>query len=268
MLDIHSRTPVLAAFTGRDGGVAPEPYASLTLARPVAPVDSAADVDWPSVLRENIRRVATALPQSAGIDRAAPRLAFMHQVHGADVAVVDDGYSTRAPFDSAGPDGLPHVDALVTARADVALVVRVADCVPVLLADPAAGVAAAVHAGRAGVEADVVGSALDVMADLGGHEVIGWIGPSICGACYEVPQQMADEVAAVAPAARSSTRQGTAGLDLPAAVEARLRERGVRVEHRSRRCTLEDPALFSHRRDAASSGRAAGVIWLSGEAAS
>ncbi|QWC85611.1 peptidoglycan editing factor PgeF [Nocardioidaceae bacterium] len=261
MLDVHTRTPVLAAFTDRDGGVAPAPYASLTLARPTAPVAESAGVDWASVLTANLTRVATSLAEEAGAP-GAPRLAFMHQVHGAEVAVVDADYPTRAPLDSPGPEGLPHVDALVTTRTDVALVVRVADCVPVLLADAEAGVVAAVHAGRAGVQADVLGAALDVMTALGAGQVQAWVGPSICGACYEVPAAMAEEVATVAPAARATTRAGTPGLDLPAAVEARLVERGVGIAHRSTRCTLEDETLFSHRRDAAASGRFAGIVWL------
>lgn len=259
MLDIHASGPVVAAFTDRAGGVAPEPYASLTLARPAAPVEGAAAADWPGLVRENLRRVSSALAEAAGLPDRPPHLALMHQVHGADVAVVDEAY---AALDRPGPEDLPHVDALVTTRRDVALVVRVADCVPVLLADVDGGVAAAVHAGRAGVAADVVGAALDVMADLGAQQVQAWIGPSICGACYEVPADMADAVAAAAPAARSTTRDGTPGLDLPAAVEQRLVQRGARVEHRSPLCTLEQPTLFSHRRDAAASGRAAGVVWL------
>ena len=269
MLDVHARGPVIAAFTDREGGVAPAPYASLTLARPAAPVEQVAGADWPAVVGENLHRVSSALAEAAGLPEAPPRLALMHQVHGSDVAVVDEAYAT---LDTPGPDELPHVDALVTTRRDVALVVRVADCVPVLLADADAGVVAAVHAGRAGVQADVVGAALDAMADLGADpgagRMQGWIGPSICGACYEVPDDMADEVAAAAPAARTTTRAGTAGLDLPAAVEQRLIDRGVRVAHRSPRCTLETPSLFSHRRDAAASGRAAGVIWLPERSAS
>ncbi|MGL5811138.1 MAG: laccase domain-containing protein, partial [Nocardioides sp.] len=73
------------------------------------------------------------------------RPVLMEQVHGADVEVVS------------GPGERPRADGIVTLRAEIALVVRAADCVPVLLADPGRGVIGAAHAGRAGVAADVTG---------------------------------------------------------------------------------------------------------------
>ncbi len=67
------------------------------------------------------------------------RVVWMNQVHGADAVVVDEPWGDRP---------VPEVDAVVTARRGLALAVLTADCVPVLLADPVAGVAAAAHAGR------------------------------------------------------------------------------------------------------------------------
>ena len=162
--------------------------------------------------------------------------ARLHQVHGAEVVtVVDDP--------PVGPsDDVPVADALVTARRGIGLMVRVADCVPVVLADPAAG---------------VVG---DRMRELGADDIHAWIGPHVCGRCYEVPESMRREVAAAVPAARSETAWGTPALDLGAGVEAQLQAAGVPVV-RIDRCTLEDDQLHSFRRDGADAGRFAGLVW-------
>jgi YfiH family protein len=174
----------------------------------------------------------------------------MHQVHGNDVAVVDDDTTD-----------VPRADALVTTSRGVALMTRAADCVPVLLADPAQGVVAAVHSGRQGVVAGVVPAAVARMRQLGAERIEAWIGPHVCGACYEVPDDMRTEVAGVEPAAHAQTSWGTPSVDLGAAVLAQLDRDGVSAE-RIGGCTMEDPSLWSHRRDGARAGRLAGVIWM------
>jgi YfiH family protein len=226
------------AFTDRTGGVSRAPWDSLDLGTHVG--------DEPLHVSENRHRLATGL----GLD--PDRVVWMDQVHGARVEVVD------GPRDAP----VPAADALVTAVPGLALAVLVADCVPVLLADAQAGVVAAVHAGRRGVEARVVDAALDAMAGVGASltSVTAELGPSICGGCYEVPGAMRDTVAAVAPDAATVTRAGTAGLDLRRGLAALLEARGVRVEHVGG-CTAESPTLFSHRRDGVT-GRSAGLVWL------
>src|SRR5690606_40659126 len=93
-----------------------------------------------------------------------------------------------------------------------------ADCVPVLLADPAAGVVGAAHAGRVGAAAGVVPATVEAMEALGARrdalEVV--LGPAICGGCYEVPERMRAEVDARLPGSAVRTRRGTPGLDLRA----------------------------------------------------
>src|SRR3954469_21254294 len=124
---------------------------------------------------------------------------------------------------------VPATDALVTSTPGLVLCVLVADCVPILLADHQAGVVAAVHAGREGVRAGVLPAALSAMASLGARarHVSALLGPAVCGACYEVPEQMQADVAAVAPAAAVRTRVGTPGLDLRAGIEEILRKAGI-----------------------------------------
>ncbi|TCJ23657.1 peptidoglycan editing factor PgeF [Nocardioides jejuensis] len=226
--------PVELAFTDRLGGVSASPYDALNLAR--------VGGDAPEAIAENWRRVLEVLAPDAAV------LCDMQQVHGNVVAVADP-----AAVDA------PVCDAIVTDRPDVVLAVRVADCVPVLLADPSAGVVGAAHAGRKGVELDVVGATVARMRDLGATTITAWIGPHVCGGCYEVPQQMQDEVTAIEPATLATTTWGTPALDLGAGVRAQLERAGVTVEHLGP-CTLEDSTLFSHRRDADGAGRLAGLI--------
>ncbi|QIG42594.1 polyphenol oxidase family protein [Nocardioides anomalus] len=174
--------------------------------------------------------------------------ARLSQVHGDEVLVVDE------PVAGEG-------DALVTTRRGLGLMVRAADCVPVLLADAAAGVVGAVHAGRVGVSIDVVGRTVERMRELGATDLQAWVGPHVCGRCYEVPADLRDEVAAVVPQTRAETSWGTPSLDLGAGVAAQLATRDVAVVEVGR-CTLEDPDLHSYRRDGAASGRLAGLVWL------
>jgi polyphenol oxidase len=175
--------------------------------------------------------------------------ARLAQVHGDEVLVVDE------PVAGEG-------DALVTTRRGLGLMVRAADCVPVVLADVAAGVVGAVHAGRVGVSIDVVGGAVERMRSLGAGTLHAWVGPHVCGRCYEVPETMREEVAAVVPQTWAETSWGTPSLDLGAGVAAQLTARDVTVTEVGR-CTLEDPGLHSYRRDGAAAGRLAGLVWLS-----
>lgn len=183
--------------------------------------------------------------------------ARLHQVHGDAVHVVVQA-PPRGPL---GVDQWPTADAQVSILDRVALMVRVADCVPVLLADAGAGVIGAVHAGRKGVALDVVTRAVERMRELGATSITGWIGPHVCGACYEVPAEMRDEVGALVPEAVATTSWGTPSLDLGAGVRAQLARSGVAVVEVDG-CTVEDPRLHSHRRDGAEAGRFAGLVWL------
>ena len=227
------------AFTDRHGGTSGGPFASLNL--------SPATGDDADAVTRNLDLVGRAF---AG-GRPLRRLFLMHQVHGAGVHVVDD-----ADLDAAHP---PVVDALVTALPGVALVVRVADCVPVLLADPEVGVVGAAHAGRPGLVAGVVPRAVQGMRDLGARRITAWIGPHVCGACYEVPEQLRAEVAAVVPEAFGETSWGTPSVDVGAGVRAQLAAEGIEPVDASR-CTIEDHDLYSFRRQGTSSGRLAGLV--------
>ena len=200
--------------------------------------------DDPQVVAQNLRIV---------LDDFAPgdELADLHQVHGAEVDVVEERRSTARP----------DADGIVTGRAGVVLMVRAADCVPVLLADADAAVIGAAHCGRPGLAAGVVPATVGRMRDLGARSITAWIGPHVCGACYEVPEQMQAAVGAAVPASVATTSWGTPSLDLGAGVRAQLAGEGVSV-HDVSRCTRESADLYSYRRDGDRAGRLAGLIRL------
>ena len=201
-----------------------------------------------------VRTRREALEQAAGLGSLHFR--FMNQVHGNDVAVFAGPAGPEA-----GP--APTADALVSAGEPLA--VMVADCVPVVLVGENSGGASAapvlgvVHAGRPGLAAGVVPAAVERMRALGATGIGAWIGPSICGKCYEVPEGMRADVAALVPATWCTTSQGTPGLDLAAGVRSQLEAAGVVVEY-SGGCTREDTELFSYRRNN-HTGRFAGLVW-------
>ncbi|MGW5279601.1 peptidoglycan editing factor PgeF [Streptomyces collinus] len=228
------------AFTDRWGGVSAAPYEELNLGGAVG--------DDPGAVRANRERAAEALGLDPGL------VVWMNQVHGAGVAVVDEPW---------GAQPVPEVDALVTTRRGLALAVLTADCVPVLLADPVAGVVAAAHAGRPGMIKGVVPAAVRAMTELGAEpgRIVARTGPAVCGRCYEVPEAMRAEVAAVEPAAHAETSWGTPAVDVGAGVHAQLERLGVDDRAQSPACTLESGDLFSYRRDR-TTGRLAGYVWL------
>ncbi len=210
----------------------------------VAFTDRSGAIAHPDPTADDVRRV---VEEFTGC-RSAP-VALMHQVHGRDIAVLD------------GPPGSqpPRVDGLATAVAGLTLVVRVADCVPVLLGDPGRGVVGAMHAGREGLAAGIVGAGSDELRSLGAEELVAWVGPHICGRCYEVPAAMREQVVTTVPAAWSDTAWGTPALDIGAGVKAQLTESGVEIVDASR-CTREHEDLHSFRRDGERAGRTAGLI--------
>ena len=217
-----------SVFTTRRNGASLAPYESLNLAQHVG--DDA----------QTVARNRELLAKITG------PVQFMNQVHGDDVVEV------KTLIDD------PTCDALITTVPGIALAVMVADCIPLLLSSST--VAGAVHVGRRGLMNSVAIKAVEAMRALGAGQIHAQLGASICGRCYEVPQEMADEVTVKHPAASSLTNNLTPALDLPRALIADLVAIGVTYEA-SPICTLENNEYFSYRRHNIT-GRNAGVVWL------
>jgi polyphenol oxidase len=228
--------------TTRAGGVSAPPYDTFNLGDHVG--------DDPAAVATNRKRLASAI----GLDTDA--VVWMNQVHGDRVVRVDGPSDPRS-------GAVDDTDGLVTTAPRLALAVVTADCVPVLMADARAGVVAAVHAGRVGAQIGVVARAVEAMCEAGARvgDISVLFGPSVSGRNYEVPAAMADEVEAALPGSRTTTSRGTPGLDLRAGIARQLTGLGVTAIDADPRCTMEDPNLFSHRRDAPT-GRLASVVWI------
>ncbi len=218
----------------------------------------------PGAAAESVTAARTRLERDMGV--APGRTEYLTQVHSARVvAATGRGW--------AGRDGRPEeADALVSPTGRDPLAIMVADCLPVVFAShPSGGTeltgpTAVAHAGRRGLLDGVLEATVDRLRTAGAGdapgEIVAWMGPGICGRCYEVPEDMRRDGAARIPATDSTTSWGTPALDLPAGAAAVLDRLGVRV-HRDDRCTFEDERLFSHRR-APGEGRFAGVVWRTG----
>lgn len=228
------------AFTDREGGVSAAPRASANLGDAVG--------DDPAAVAANRAAVAGEL----GLDAA--RVRWMRQVHGAEVAVVEELAPGGAP---------PEADGLVTAERGVALAVVTADCVPVLLADEAAGVVGAAHAGRPGLLAGVVPATVKAMRALGARpeRIVARTGPAICGRCYEVPAELARRAGESVPGSETTTSWGTPAIDIPAGVRRQLADAGVADVRSAGVCTRESAAHFSYRRSS-TTGRQASYVWV------
>lgn len=216
-------------FTDRHGGLSHGDFASFNLANHVG--------DNPESVVANRKLLS---------DRVGP-VAFMSQVHGDTIVEV------REPLIKT-----PTADALVTDNPNLALAVMVADCIPLLLRS--AKLVAAVHVGRAGLLNSIALKTVSRMRELGADSISAIVGPSICGTCYEVPEELHDLVSEVHPIASSRTSKGTFALDLPAALKVALETVEVAVESKEI-CTFEDENYFSYRRNRVT-GRQVGLIKL------
>ena len=150
----------------------------------------------------------------------------MQQVHGDQVVVVDALTKTST------------ADALVTNNKEIALAVRVADCLPLLMYSEK--VVAAVHVGRKGLVNKVAVNAVNQMEKLGAREIQGVVGPHICGDCYEVDEQMATQIHQTHPATGGKKNY----LNLFAGLKEQLV--GIPVENMNI-CTMENQRYFSYR---------------------
>nr|WP_321986833.1 peptidoglycan editing factor PgeF [uncultured Lichenicoccus sp.] len=234
-------------FFTRAGGVSQGPYQSLNC--------SLNSGDDPAALAENRARVAAAM----GV--APERLLGLTQVHGTECVVVGEPGGEQPWQPGAGP----RADAMATRQPGLALGIITADCGPVLLADRAHGVVAAVHAGWRGAAAGVMEATVQAMLMLGAERqaILAAVGPCIAAASYEVGEDLRDAVMAVGfGAARffsPGRRPHHLQFDLPGYCMARLLASGIAAAASIGCDTLPDTErFFSHRRRTLAGGGAIG----------
>ncbi|WP_257182628.1 peptidoglycan editing factor PgeF [Corynebacterium cystitidis] len=236
--------PVRMVFTSRAGGVSQPPYASFNLGGHVG--------DDPDHVCTNRARLAEIL----GVP--TENFVWMEQLHTNTVAFVDTPQA----------EPLEATDAVVTTTPGLALGVLVADCVPVLLADHTNGVVAAAHAGRMGARNGIIPNTIKLMQQHGAkpQAIQVLLGPAAAGASYEVPEEMAMDVEKHLPGSRATTTQGTPGIDVRAGLVRQLLSLGITNIDADPRDTITDENFFSYRRGG-TTGRQAGVVWLTGKEA-
>jgi len=201
---LPSRERFVHAMVTRLGGVSQGSYAGLNLGGTVG--------DAPVAVQENHRRLFQAFNISED------QVVSPHQVHRNSVACV-------GPRD--GGNVIPETDALTTATPGVALLLRFADCVPVLFYDPVHYVAALTHAGWRGVAREVVPATVAALTQQYGtrpRDLWAGIGPAIGVQHYEVGEDVVEAVQrTLSPGVQVAEKQDQQWyLDLPGAVEAQL----------------------------------------------
>lgn len=283
--ELLTRLGVPHAFTTRIGGVSNGAFESLNFGNPAE--FKGEQRDPPANIQRNLELVQHA------IGAAWREVVQVYQVHGASVHLLTSGRRSHPTQNDT------KADAMVTRDPSRVLVVRVADCAPVLLTSGDAKVVAAVHAGWRGVVSGVLLNAVRVVQSEGAREISAAIGPCIGAASFEVGPEVLDEFVRAfgsemvgempsgwrvgdaiegvnevsGIAGRGAGEQprvvawrradGKAQVDLRGALEVQLRDVGVdraRIEHVGG-CTARDASLyFSHRRELGKTGRLIGMI--------
>lgn len=249
------QSPALAAiaglhhgFFGRQGGHSTGDFAGNNMSLTVG--------DLTETVAANRAEAATQL----GFDTAT--LCLARQIHSATVLTLDG---------PTAPQPLIDADAMVTNRRGLALGILTADCTPILLADPQAGVIGAAHAGWRGAVDGICGTTVDAMVALGADpaRIIAAIGPTIYPDNYEVGAQFERDFLALHPGGAhhfSVPPGGQAHFDLPGFVVEQLHAAGIRQVERAGACTYAHAEhYFSHRRAThqhARTGRQIAIIGL------
>jgi hypothetical protein len=232
-----------AVFT-RHGGVSEPPYGSLNVAL--------TNGDRPSAVAENLRRVREA----AGFGR----LVSCRQVHGTDVVLVDEKTLAAAGSDRPVLHLPATADILVTRLTDIGLLIKVADCQPVFLADPETGVAANVHCGWRGSVRNVIGRTVRYLVERCGcrpESLRAAVGPSLGPCCAEF-RNYQEEL----PESFYKYQARPTYFDFWAISRDQLQAAGVLEENVeiAGRCTVCESGTFFSYRAERNTGRNAAVI--------
>lgn len=235
------------AITTRLGGFSEGPFASLNVGHTVG--DDAAHVE------ANHKAIYATLGLDAG------RVVSGHQVHGERVALVAARHAGQV---------LPATDGLVTDTPGLTLMLRFADCVPLLFWDPERRVAGIAHAGWRGTVARIAAKTARTMIDVFGcsaRSIRAAIGPSIGPCCFEVGPEVVEQIrAAFGQAAGNMIRAGRGDrsfVDLWRANAWQLENLGLERIETAQVCTCcHKDSFFSHRGDGGRTGRFAGLIGI------
>jgi YfiH family protein len=235
------------AVLTRLGGASQGPYSTLNLGSTVG--------DDPDAVKENHRRVYE------NFDLDAARVVSPHQVHKNHVACVESRH---------GRSIIPATDALITNAPGVVLLLRFADCVPVVFYDPIHHAAGLAHAGWRGIAAGVLPACVKSMQrefDSRPPDMWAGIGPAICQKHYAVSIDVAEKINASVPPSAAVTKEikGQWYANLPGAANAQLRTMGIHQIKDASLCTAcHTEEWYSHRAEAGTTGRFGVFVMLKG----
>ncbi len=236
---------VHGVFT-RLGGVSQGPFATLNVGHTVG--------DAPDAVAENQARIFSRMGTQAA------QVVTARQVHGNHVAVVQAGDGGRV---------MDNTDGLVTAAPGLALMLRFADCQPIVLYDPVHHAVGLIHAGWRGIAQGMAYRAVEKMQGAFGtrpEALLAGLGPAIGPCCYTVGDDVASAMGYALPEwreAMTSLEEGQWRLDLSAANAQQLTAAGVRNIEQAQMCTsCHHDVFFSHRADQGRTGRFAAVVYL------
>lgn len=262
------------AFSTRLGGVSAEPFDTLNYQPAdcdLSHIDPTAELREPSTgevdgyaqVRENVERLAAAMGQ------AATPVRCIWQVHGTNVV---DSVALLTPVPKRSPCIVAKADGILTDRTNELVAIRVADCVPILLADDSGKVVAAVHAGWRGLVGGIVPNAVSKLAERSRSNrstLIAAIGPCISVDHFEVGPEVAEAFMKADLAEAIVDRQPRPHVDLPLAISIQLQRVGLLPDRidRTDRCSFRDESeFFSHRRDHGRTGRMCAMIGIRSDA--
>lgn len=197
---------IKVVYTTRLGGVSQGDYASLNLS------DKGGD-----------SKEAVAANRRALVSELGLPIRLVSQIHSSRV------YDADQPDPASLGRRLPEADAQVTRQRDQFLGIFAADCLPVFLADPQAGVIGAAHCGRKGLMAGIIESTLALMVDKGADpaHILATLGPSICSDCYQVDAELAETFNQRFPGTAGESRFGGFSIDIAGAARISLRASGI-----------------------------------------
>ncbi len=248
--------PVPHMFTKKLGDVGDYPYSSVP------------DAEWERPERqEKVRSLWLALRDAGGLPKEG--ICFTRQIHGTVLRTVGPEERRLPPLATLPTD----CDGLITREAETPLCVFTADCVPILLCEPVAGIVSAVHSGWKGTAADIPGTAVKAICAAGGRAeaIRAAIGPAASGCCYETGPEVKEAVErllgsdAAGVCRPEEGREGKYLVDLKEAVRRRLLQLGLREENIdvSPDCTIcMADEYWSHRATAGRRGTQANIIML------
>lgn len=245
--DVPEFDGTVHGFFTRKGGVSQDHFSSLNLGGSIG--------DDPEHVRENKRRVLAA------VERDVNSLYEVWQVHGNDIVCTDSPLNPNSTRSRA--------DGIFTANPDVTLLMRFADCVPILFFDPIKRIVGIVHAGWQGTANRIVEKAVEVARNQYGCDaknLVAGIGPSIGPDHYQIGDVVIERITRNLKGFESEVlinRNNQVALDLWKANNILLRNSGVHKIFNIGVCTACDTTMwFSHRAEQGKTGRFAGIIGL------